>query len=122
MDYYLGHTDSCQVESGGPLWQYIGKIMFITIWYLKNQKSLLFYNSSYLLNTWLHFHNSYDTKDKRATIVGVVSRGGDCAANNSPGIYTNVQKHLKWIKETISDYACWTFWTYCWTIIVEKQH
>jgi len=44
--------------------------------------------------------------DKRATIVGVASRGEDCAAFNSPGIYTNIQKHLKWIKETISDYEC----------------
>ena len=29
----------------------------------------------------------------RATVVGVVSRGDDCAAFNRPSIYTNVQKH-----------------------------
>ena len=40
MDYYLGHTESCQGGSGGPLWQYIGKIMFISIRYLgENQKN-----------------------------------------------------------------------------------
>ena len=105
MDYYLGHTDSCQGDSGGPLWQYIGKILFITIRYLTDYKSLFDSIIFYLIHQHLSY-NPYNSKDGRATVVGVVSRGGDCAAFNSPGIYTNVQKHLKWIKETISDYEC----------------
>ena len=28
MDYYLGHSDSCTGDSGGPLWQFIGKVLF----------------------------------------------------------------------------------------------
>ena len=112
MDYYLGHTDSCQGDSGGPLWQYIGKIMFSSIRYLRVRLNfkwsfLLHIFSIYLIKQHLSLHSD-KSKDGRATIVGVVSRGGDCAAFNSPGIYTNVQKHLKWIKETISDYECWT--------------
>ena len=42
----------------------------------------------------------------RATVVGVVSRSDDCAAFNSPGIYTNVQKHLRWIHRRIKNYDC----------------
>merc|ERR1712080_58630 len=44
--------------------------------------------------------------DGKATVIGVVSRGGDCAAFNSPGIYTNIQKHLDWIHEKIHKYNC----------------
>ena len=69
-------------------------------------KPFIFHNFSFYLLQQHRSHNPYNFKDGRATVVGVVSRGGDCAAFNSPGIYTNVQKHLKWIKETISDYEC----------------
>ena len=51
MDYYLGRTNSCQGGAGGPLWQYIGNIMFITIRYLEKKSKFLFYNSFYLINT-----------------------------------------------------------------------
>ena len=57
MDYYLGRTNSCQGGAGGPLWQYIGNIIFITIRYLEKKiknfemKLFLFYNSFYLINT-----------------------------------------------------------------------
>jgi len=67
MNYYLGHSDSCTGDSGGPLWQFI---------------------------------------DGRATVIGVVSRGDDCASFNSPGIYTKIHPHLDWINDHISEYNC----------------
>ncbi|CAB4057760.1 unnamed protein product [Lepeophtheirus salmonis] len=36
---------------------------------------------------------------KRAIIIGVVSRGEQCAGLNQPGIYTNVAKFTKWIRK-----------------------
>ena len=51
-------------------------------------------------------YNDVILLDGKATVVGVVSRGGDCAAFNSPGIYTNVQKHLKWINKRIKKWNC----------------
>ena len=38
----------------------------------------------------------------RATVLGVVSRGIECAGFNSPGIYTSVVKALDWIKGVIA--------------------
>jgi len=37
----------------------------------------------------------------KATQLGVVSRGKDCATFNSPGIYTRVSAVYEWIKETV---------------------
>ena len=49
-------------------------------------------------------------KDKRgrdrAYLVGVVSRGDDCAGFNQPGIYTDVQKYKDWILEHTEDGSC----------------
>ena len=49
-------------------------------------------------------------KDKRgrnrAYLVGVVSRGDDCAGFNQPGIYTDVQKYKDWILEHTKDGSC----------------
>ena len=45
-------------------------------------------------------------KEKRATIIGVVSRGTGCANFNKPGIFTKIQHHLKWIKKVIATGDC----------------
>ena len=45
-------------------------------------------------------------KEKRATIIGVVSRGTGCANFNKPGIFTKIQHHLKWIKKIIATGDC----------------
>ena len=49
-------------------------------------------------------------KDKagqdRAYLVGVVSRGDDCAGFNQPGIYTDVTKYKDWILEHTKDGSC----------------
>lgn len=66
MDYYLGGTDSCTGDSGGPVYT---------------------------------FHKT--KRGKKAYLVGVVSRGYDCAGFNQPGIYTDVFKYKKWIKRNI---------------------
>ena len=42
----------------------------------------------------------------RAYLVGVVSRGDDCAGFNQPGIYTDVQKYKDWILEHTEDGSC----------------
>ena len=42
----------------------------------------------------------------QAYIVGVVSRGDDCAGFNQPGIYTDVQKYKDWILEHTEDGSC----------------
>ena len=37
----------------------------------------------------------------RATLIGIVSWGKECALANYPGIYTRVSKYIKWISDTI---------------------
>ena len=37
------------------------------------------------------------SSDGKAVVIGVVSRGGECAGFNQPGIYTNIA-HRKWNK------------------------
>ena len=44
--------------------------------------------------------------DGKAYIVGVVSRGDDCAGFNQPGIYTTVYEYIDWIKENSKDGDC----------------
>ena len=44
--------------------------------------------------------------EKRATIIGVVSRGTGCANFNKPGIFTKVQYHIKWIHNMIKSGDC----------------
>ena len=44
--------------------------------------------------------------DGRAHVVGVVSRGDDCAGFNQPGIYTDVSKYLDWIEKHTKDGSC----------------
>jgi len=41
----------------------------------------------------------------KATQLGVVARGADCATFNSPGIYTRVSAIYEWIKETVKQAA-----------------
>ena len=40
-------------------------------------------------------------KEKRAFLIGIVSRGWGCARKDSPGIYTKVSAHKKWIHKVI---------------------
>ena len=35
--------------------------------------------------------------EKRAMLIGIVSRGTGCARTNSPGIYTRVKMYMNWI-------------------------
>ena len=42
----------------------------------------------------------------KAYLVGVVSRGDDCAGFNQPGIYTDVAKYRKWINWHTRDGSC----------------
>ena len=44
--------------------------------------------------------------DGKATVIGVVSRGDDCASFNSPGVYTKIRPHLDWINDHIAEYNC----------------
>ena len=47
------------------------------------------------------YYQWFDTENggRVAYIIGVVSRGKGCANFNSPGIFTRITKHLKWIKK-----------------------
>ena len=38
-------------------------------------------------------------ENRKATIVGIVSRGEGCARQDLPGIYTRVEKFLPWIQK-----------------------
>ena len=46
-------------------------------------------------------------KEKRATIIGVVSRGTGCANFNKPGIFTKIQHHLKWSGRGLTNMQSW---------------
>ena len=61
LERRIGGTDSCIGDSGGPLWNVLGR--------------------------------KYPT----AFLIGVVSRGLNCANLNAPGIYERVKKYLAWI-------------------------
>ena len=50
--------------------------------------------------------NDKHRTEKRATIIGVVSRGTGCANFNKPGIFTKIQYHLKWIHKVIKSGNC----------------
>ena len=42
----------------------------------------------------------------KAYVVGVVSRGDECAGFNQPGIYTDVYKYKKWILKYTKGGSC----------------
>ena len=39
--------------------------------------------------------------EKRATLIGLVSRGLQCARRDSPGVVVRVKKHLPWIRHML---------------------
>ena len=57
-------------------------------------------------NQFLDLPNTQPISDQRAYVVGVVSRGDDCAGFNQPGIYTNIKEYLDWIEENSKDGSC----------------
>ena len=44
--------------------------------------------------------------EKRAFIVGIVSRGLGCARKDSPGVYTRTKKYIKWMYKYIKKHSC----------------
>jgi len=68
-DMLLGGIDTCNGDSGGPLW-------------LKT-------NDTYVDGK----------PQERAYLIGVTARGKDCAVRNLPGIYGRVKTVLEWIIE-----------------------
>ena len=44
----------------------------------------------------------------KAYLVGVVSRGDECAGFNQPGIYTDISKQRQWILKNTRDGTCTT--------------
>ena len=72
LKYYIGGTDSCKGDSGGPLYKFD--------------------------------KNKYGKK--RAYLVGVVSRGNNCAKLNRPGVYTDVYKYKRWILDNTREGTC----------------
>ncbi len=42
---------------------------------------------------------SVDRGSQTATLIGVVSRGGECAARDMPGVGTRINRHLEWLRE-----------------------
>merc|ERR1711915_358693 len=65
----IGGSDTCGGDSGGPLW---------TVDNITNHAG--------------------ERLDNVAVLLGIVSRGLDCAAANRPGIYGRVRKVWKWIR------------------------
>ena len=51
---------------------------------------------------------THKSLDGRAHMVGVVSRGGECAGFNQPGIYTNLvhAKWNSWVRDAIKEGDC----------------
>lgn len=74
-DQAIGGVDSCNGDSGGPMWK-----------------------TDQVLNT----KGKISEYKFKATLVGVVSRGRSCALFNRPGIYGRVKTILEWIKATAS--------------------
>ena len=48
----------------------------------------------------------YLWNNSRAYLIGIVSRGKDCALFNHPGIYTRITKQVSWILENIKSGNC----------------
>ena len=44
-----------------------------------------------------------ETDAPRAVAIGLVSRGGDCAAKNQPGVAMRVKKLLDWIHHIVDN-------------------
>ena len=49
---------------------------------------------------------TFDTKRKKAVLVGVVNRGMGCARKDALGIYARVKFHMKWIKKIAMKGKC----------------
>ena len=73
---YIGGSDACQGDSGGPLTKYQT---------VKEASGKI---------------------DKRAFIIGLVSRGEGCAFFNKPGIYTKVKHYIPWITKHVGKDGC----------------
>ena len=48
----------------------------------------------------------YLWNNSRAYLIGIVSRGKDCALFNHPGIYTRITKQVPWILQNIKSGNC----------------
>jgi len=42
---------------------------------------------------------TFDTKDKKYTLLGVTSYGSNSCENNIPGVYVRLSYYLSWISE-----------------------
>lgn len=52
----------------------------------------------------LYFWLGHGKKEKKAFIIGIVSRGHGCALKNKAGVYTRIRAFLPWIRDN-SDYV-----------------
>ena len=74
--YREGGKDSCQGDSGGPL--------------------------ICLRDTSQRMH--HNKKSSLKVLTGIVSAGIGCGEEENPGVYTNVYKHLGFIRNVISQH------------------
>ena len=48
----------------------------------------------------------YTWKNRKAYLIGVVSRGKGCATHNEAGIYTRITRKLTWIQKQVTTGFC----------------